>query len=715
LKEAVMKKGRLVLLALMALIAAMAAISPAFADGVIIPRPIPGKPVPPYLNVRYHHVKTVINNQVATTEVDQEFENRLNRDLEGDYIFPLPEDAAISSFQMEVDGKMVEGKVLDRDEARKIYEDIVRKRMDPALLEYVGRNMFRARVYPIPAHGTKRIRIKYSETLKAENGVVKYHYPLDTERFSPEPLKDVSLAVEVESKVPIKAIYSPSHNMIFHRISDHRVKGSFEKSNYTPDKDLILYYTLSDRDFGLSLLTHREKGDNEGYFLMFIAPRQKAAKEEILPKDVVFVLDRSGSMDDKGKMENAKKALNFCLANLNRADTFNVVIFSDEVESFAEGLVPATPEAVKKARAFADKVTPLGGTNIRDALLKAIESFKGSQNTKYIVFLTDGLPTVGETDVAVIQKDVAGANKKGIRLFPFGVGYDVNTRLLDGLAKDNRGYPEYIKPEEDMEVKVTGFYRKIAEPLLSDVTLSISGVKTFSLYPGEMPDIFQGSQLMVVGKYSGAGPCAVKLSGRRGRAALAQTYESTFAQVEERNDFIPRIWAMRRIGYLLEAIRQKGENKELVEEVVRLSKKFGIITPYTSFLVTEPTSGERSKYEGRPAPVQSAPAGPVFRGGAAKDTGEESVNTSQDIAKYKQAKEPVAQDQKVMNIEGKTFFLRDGIWTDSEYAGTEKLTKVKLGSKEYFELAGDKKSARFLSVGSRVLLKYKGVTYLIEP
>jgi len=691
--------------------------SAAYADGVIIPKPLPEDPDPPNLTIKYHRVNVTINNQVATTEVDQVFINELNRDLEGEYIFPLPEDAALSSFEMEVDGKMVKGKVLDKDKARAIYEEIVRRRKDPALLEYIGRNMVRARIDPIPARGTKRIKLKYSETLKADNGLVKYIYPLDTERFSPKPLKEVTVTVKIDSKIPVKAFYSPSHKMSFKRVNDHEVKGSFEKTNFIPEKDLILYYTLSKKDFGLNLMTYREKDEKEGYFLMFIAPREKMKKSDILPKDVVFVLDRSGSMDEKGKMENAKKALKFCLSNLNREDNFNIIAFSDEIDSFSKGgLLSASKKNVINARKFVDDISPIGGTNIESAIKKGLQSFKNSKNARYLIFITDGLPTVGITEPDKIEESVKENNKNHTRIFTFGVGYDVNTHLLDEIAGENRGYPEYLKPGEEMEVKISSFYRKISTPLLSDVVLKIPGVRITSLYPRELPDIFKGTQLIVAGKYSGKGPSVIKLTGKRGKIAYNNTYEGNFPEVMEKNDFIPRLWAVRRIGHLLSAIRKKGENRELVDEVIKLASRYGIITPYTSFLVEEP---EDKKYINRrtPAPVSaSRPAkSGIFDESAKEESGKDAVQASREIEKYKRSDAPVRDSDKVKHVAGKTFFLRSGFWTDSEYTGKEKITKIKFGSKEYFKLAKDSKIARYLSLGEKVLVKYKGVVYQVSP
>ena len=222
-----------------------------FGDGFVIPNPHPGENIPP-LTVKYHRVTVDIVDQAAVTSIDQVFINNHHREIEGTYIFPLPAGASISEFSMYIGGKKVEGEILDKNRARRIYEDIVRRMKDPALLEYVGRNMFRARVYPIPAKGEKRIQISYSEIVKSEANLVHYVYPLNTERFSLHPIEQVSISVRVSSKIPISSIYSPSHKVSVRKEGEKTARVSFEASNVKPDTDFSLYYSLSGDEIGLS-------------------------------------------------------------------------------------------------------------------------------------------------------------------------------------------------------------------------------------------------------------------------------------------------------------------------------------------------------------------------------------------------------------------------------------------------------------------------------
>src|SRR5918993_1019883 len=359
------------------LLAALA--QPALADGLIIidrpPRAVPGHfPFAP-LEVAYHRVNVSIDDQVATTSVDQEFRNTGGARLEGTYMFPLPDGAAIDKFSMDIDGKEMEAELLPADKARAIYEDIVRRHKDPALLEYVGKGAFRVRIFPIEPNSTKRVRLKYTQLLKSDSGLVEYTYPLNTEKFSSRPLKDVSVKVELACKRAIKSVYSPSHSVEIRRHGDRGASIGYEERDARPDTDFKLIFSRTDDPVGIDLLTYRTSPD-EGYFLLLASPGMDEAGKTVQNRDICFVLDTSGSMAGP-KMEQAKRALTFCLANLNPGDRFEVVRFSTEAEGLFNGLVAADREHVTKAQEFVDAMKPIGGTAIDDALAKAIELSPG--------------------------------------------------------------------------------------------------------------------------------------------------------------------------------------------------------------------------------------------------------------------------------------------------------------------------------------------------
>ena len=699
----------------------------AFADGVIfIERPHPApelKPKTEALPIKYHRVKVEIKDQVATTRIDQVFRNPYDRELEGTYIFPLPEDAAISDFAMYVNGEKINGQILEKEKARRIYEDIVRRMKDPALLEYIGRNMFKARVYPIPAKGEKRIELVYHQTLKYDAGMVRYSYPLDTERFSPTPLEDVSVSVEIKSKTPIKNVYSPSHDIDLKR-ETHRAVCGYEEKDVTPERDFVLYYNLSEKDVGLNLLSYRPEESEDGYFMMFVSPGE--VKSSPIKKDIIFVLDTSGSMQN-GKLDQAKDALEFCINSLNDGDRFNVISFATTVQALQEKMLEASGENRDKALEFVKQFRATGGTNINEALTTAVKMFSESKRPSMVVFLTDGQPTVGETGIEDIVRNVESANKTEARVFIFGVGYQVNTHLLDKLAEDNRGLPEYVTPEENIEVQVSSFYSKISEPVMSDIGIDLGDIETYDIYPRQLPDLFKGTQLVLTGRYRNCGHCAIRLKGFVNGEEKKMVFENTFPRKNERNDFIPRIWATRKIGYLLSEIRFKGEKKELVDEVISLSKKYGIMTPYTSYLVTVPGEDGTSRDVVRRDPgnrlmPQASPA-PRFQqnitGSQSDAVGESAVRGAKKLMRLKQASSAPAperkqQDKQLRYVGAKTFQLEDGVWIDTAYTEDMKVKEVKYMSDEYLDLLSEKPElGKYFALGEQIIVVFKGTCYKV--
>jgi Ca-activated chloride channel family protein len=681
----------------------------AFADGMIIPLPPrPGDPFPPNLSIKYHHVDIKIDNQVAQTSVDQVFINNYYRDLEGTYIFPIPEDASISKFSMYIGNEEIKGKILDKAEARQTYEEIVRRKRDPALLEYFKDGMFKASVYPIPANGETQIKLYYSEVLKAEGGICGYRYTLNTEKFSKDPLESVKVTVELNSQQPIKSIYSPSHDIKIEKDNDHHAKITYVEENTRPDKDFLLYYTVSEKDIGLNLLPFEDQ-DHQGYFMALISPQVEVPADRTLSKNLIFILDTSGSMAGE-KIKQTKEALKFCLNSLSSGDRFNVIDFSDQINNFKPGLVGASAENVHEALAFVDKFEAEGGTDINDALLTGFKQTEGQERSTQIIFLTDGLPTVGETDITNIIHNVEKANANKTRLFVFGAGYDVNTRLLDRLADDNHGTSDYVRPSEDIEVKVGNLYGRISHPILTNVKLNFGSVEAFDIYPQELPDIFKGSQMVVVGKYKNGGPTEVKLTGSAGDTPYTSTYHANFSS-DDRYDFIPRLWATRRIGHLTDEIRLHGENKELVEEIVRLSKRYGIISEYTSFLVG-------ADYR-QTADVLAPQAGFIMKDKMREEVGAGAVNRSQALKMYSNAQ---AIPQGYVDSEGKkqnptgvvqtgnrAFFNKNGLWVDTEFEGKSEPVKIQRFSDAYFKLLDRAPEVgKYYALGDEVIFLLNG-------
>jgi len=681
-----------------------------FADGMMIGY-IPSRPsVPKPLPIKYHRVQVAIDNQVASTSIDQVFKNDSDTDLEGTYIFPLPETATITEFAMYMDGKKIIGEILDKDKARQEYEDIVRKMKDPALLEYVGRNMFKARVYPIPKHGEKRIELKYQETLKYDAGVCNYIYPLNTEKFSPVPLEEVAISVKIKSKIAIKSLYSPSHK-IDAKIDGLNASCGYEEKNVTPDKDFVLYYTVSDQEMGLNLLCYRKPKEN-GYFLMLLSPGQ--LEGQAINKDIIFVLDTSGSM--KGpKLWQAKEALRFCVNSLGKGDKFNVIGFATNIASYRNGLVDVDDKNIKGATEFIDRLSATGGTDIDSALLHALKMFTDVKKPRMVVFLTDGEPTTGVIEPESIIKDLSAANKAKARIFVFGVGMDVNSHLLDKIAEDERGISQYVLPNENIEITVSSFYKKISEPLISDINIDFGKIVTSDRYPIVLPDIFSGSQLVLLGRYDGDGPTAITLTGYVNGKEDKFVYEDTFLNKGTSNDFIPRIWATRKIGYLMSQIRLKGENRELVDEVVKLSKEYGIMTPYTSFLVLNKEADSSRWGIEKSMASNVMDRGASYKAGMEQSLGKNAIERSKDIVEMKASSiEERPSLSTVKYVGDKTFYLKDKVWMDSEYKDEMKPREIKYLSEEYFELLKQRPGlGKYFAIGNKIIVVFEGECYKV--
>jgi Ca-activated chloride channel family protein len=590
------------------------------AAGLLIPEE---KTLPP-LAMLHHKVAITIQDQVAETKVEQTFRNHTDRPLEATYVFPVPRGASVNKFTMQVDGKDVKGELVEAKKAREIYQSIVRRTQDPGLLEYMDNNLFRLRVFPIPPRGDQKVTLSYTSVANREGDLVEYVYPLKTDGKATATLEEFAITARIKSQHAVQNVYSPTHAIALKRTSDKEVTVQFEKNQALLDKDFLLYYSLGDKDVGLTALAHRPVAGENGYFMFLVTPKVEMAQEYQVPRDMVLVLDTSGSMRGV-KMEQAKKALQYCLNNLGPKDRFALINFATTVNKYKDGLLDSTSDQLEQARKWIDNLEATGGTAINDALAAALDlrPQKDEGRTFTIVFFTDGQPTIGETNVDKIMKNALARNTGNTRIFTFGVGHDVNASMLDKLAEDTRAVSTYVRPEEDIEVKVSGLYSKISHPVLASLKLSATNDVSFlEVYPAQLPDLFHGSQLVVLGRYSGKGPAAIKLTGTVGKEAKEFVYELTFPdKTTDDKGFIEEIWARRKVGYLLDQIRANGEKTELVEEVTKLAKKYGITTPYTSYLIVPDAPTPIARGDGRnppPRPEGTAPPAlqPAGPGGA---------------------------------------------------------------------------------------------------
>jgi Ca-activated chloride channel family protein len=543
-----------------------------------------------------------VHERVAETRVTQVFRNHTARQLEATYIFPVPPGASVSGFAMTVNGVRQEGQLLEAGEARRIYEGIVARLQDPGLVEYMGGNLFRARVFPIPPRGDQTVEIRFAQTLDYQSSTLHYRYPLRTTGPQAQTLEDFTLRATIHSRLPIRSVYSPTHRVDTTRRGDRQVTVGFEEGRAALDRDFDLFYTVADGDVGLSVLTHRPPGE-DGYFLMMMAPRTELTEREIVGKDILFVVDTSGSMAGE-KMEHARQALRAWVERLNPDDTFNVLRFSTDVESMAETSLSASPANRARALRFINSFDASGGTAIAPALSQALAVPPRRGAPRVVVFLTDGMPTVGETSVPAIIRMVQERNQGRAQLFVFGLGDDVNTTFLDLLAQQNRGAADYARSGAEMSTLLAGFYNMIAFPVLADLALALPGAEAYDIYPRDLGTLYRGGQLVVTGRYRTPGDVRVALTATVATQPEPRRFEwpVMLPAREEGNAFIPRVWGTRKVGYLLDEIRLRGENPELRDSVIGLARRFGIVTPYTSYLVTE---GGRAHRRRRPRAARS--------------------------------------------------------------------------------------------------------------
>jgi Ca-activated chloride channel family protein len=557
--------------------------SSAQATGLLIPTE---KKLPP-LAMLNHQVNVAIDDQVAITRIEQTFRNHTDRQLEATYIFPVPKGASVRKFSMWVDGKEVPGELVEAEKARKIYTDIVQRTLDPGLLEYMGNNLLKLRVFPVPPKGDQKISISYTSVSNIDNGLVEYVYPMKTSSKAAQTLEKFSLSVRLKAQHAIQNIYSPTHAITTQRPSDREAVVGFEKEQALLDTDFQLFYTSSAKDVGIIAATHRPNPSQDGFFMMLVSPRAELSKSQQVPRDMVFVLDTSGSMRGK-RMTQAQNALKYCVKNLSAGDRFAVINFATTVNRYADSLQEATSDNIASALKWVDGLEATGGTAINDALLTALDMrTTDPARTFTVVFFTDGRPTIGETNVDKIRHNVTKKNTSTTRIFTLGVGDDVNAAMLDQISEESRAVSAYVRESEDIEAKVSSLYGKISNPVLANLKLTVGeNVKLSDVYPPQLPDLFHGSQLVVFGRYTGTGHAAVTLSGSVGMDAQQFVYEANFAdKTDSAKNFVEDLWARRKVGYLLDQIRVNGEKKELIDEVVALAKRYGITTPYTSYLL----------------------------------------------------------------------------------------------------------------------------------
>lgn len=551
--------------------------------GVIVPREPGSKP----LTLRKQLLQVEVRDQVSRATLDEVFENHTDKALEGQYLLPLPEGAAISGFATWVDGKRVESRVEEKKKAEEAYEQAKGSSQQPALLAQDAPNRFRTRVDGIPPQGTKRVEASYAQILPYESGVVTMRIPLQTEGVQGgEPVGDFRALLNVTDQKKIADLQVTGAPARVERVSATAFRVTVEGKNAALPKEILVTYRTESSRLGLSFVTYRPDPSEEGYFLLLASPQELTTDADIVQKDVVFVFDTSGSMQGE-KIDQARQALQRCISSLNAGDRFAVVAFSDSLNPMRNKLVQATPENVQEALAFAQRLHASGGTNIHGGIVQGLQMLEGSDRPRVILMMTDGVPTAGLTAPHQITEDIRGRTK-GTRLFTFGVGADVNRHLLERLGAENRGMVDYVDGRHTIEEVVGGFYARISKPVLSDLAFDFGDVTTVMTYPDVLPDLYKGSQLVVAGRYRGAGKVHAALEGTLNGKKVRMPFDAELPASATADAFVARLWAQRRIDYLTAQNRLNGEQLEAKNEIIALSKRYQILSAYTSMVAAQP-------------------------------------------------------------------------------------------------------------------------------
>lgn len=715
----------------------------ALASGVLVVSGMSSNP----LIVQDHLVKVTINDRVALTTVNQTFLNSSRQRLEAEYIFPIPEGADLTDFRMTFNGKMVQGEVLPADKAREIYERIVRNNRDPGLIEFIGRRLMRARIFPIEPGSTTEIQLSYQQVTDSVSEMWRYEYPLRTPGENSTAQGTVRFDVTLNSTTPLRGIWSPTHDVEVVRDGDHKARAVFERNKVNLSDDFVLLYDAQQRDVGLSVVAYREDEKQPGQFLLLLAPKPIWDDAVEVPQDYVFVVDTSGSMATDGKIDQAKQALNYCVDRLEPGDRFSIVRFSTGFDLLFDRLQLADKASQGKALDRIATFKPSGGTNINDALKAALALRDAEAHDRpfVIVFITDGK---GDQKREIVEDMFARMTKdfrEDVRLFPFGVGHDVNTQLLDALATGYGGIPTYVKPGENLEHRLGDFFSVFSEPVLTDLHLDLPDAQITEQYPPTVGDLYHGRQILLAGQFDKAVKGPVTLKARRGDKELIYTWPDISFEPVSDASYVPRIWAGRKIAYLIDRIRLDGESSEMVREIIDLSTKYSLQTPYSSWLVAPelqrsifgsredspripgrdgaPTLGDIPVTVGgranealrrslddealresttladelraadRSGSGGEAPASMGFDGGGvpAQAAGKDAFAFS---AKQARARGASSVDESNMDtramavrvINGRTYVFVSGYLVDSTFREETKITEVKFASDAYFDL-----------------------------
>ncbi len=685
--------------ALFTVVTALLAASPLLAQGWI--EPAPGIRCACAVQRTRTAVSVRVTGRVARVEVEEWFQNQGGLLGQGDYLYPLPGEAVFSNFSLFQGDQELRGETMDAGQARSIYEEIVRRKRDPALIELAGHGLIRARIFPINPGETRKITLRFTQLLARAGDAFQFRYAagrpsapgsrpgLDVPTPVPAP-GPITFQLTVDSASQFREPFSPTHQVRTDRTGDLLTVRTSE----TLAGDFSLFLPLARGLVGLTLATHRPSSE-DGYFMLTLSPGNGRGDAPAQPRDVTAVVDVSGSMSGT-KITQARTALRQLLSSLNRGDRFRLIAFSGGVTSYRPNWTKATGDEVTAAQGWVERLTAEGGTNIEAALREAFQLPTPDDRLPIVLFVTDGLPSVGEQNPERIAAQAEQAHGRA-RVFAFGVGYDVNTQLLDRLSAAGRGATQYVQTDGEVETALGTLITKISLPVLTDLEIADAPAGLREIYPARLPDLFAGEDLVIFGRYAGgdARRGAMVLTGRRNGVTERFSVDVTFPGNDPSNDFIPRLWASRKIGVLTRTLRLEGSTPALEREIRETALRYGILSEYTSYLVQEPTFA-RNVPPGSPSPMRLEDI--VVTGQASGAVAVRGANEAQKLREAKSASDldALAKEQPAgvrrdeagatRRVGAKLFRERDKVWVDAMASDTVRIVSIEPFSEVYFRV-----------------------------
>lgn len=689
----------------------LALVGAAQAGVIFLPGELAGEKFNQNKNIEgpgYQVLYSTTRAQISDTQVESRTSETVAGPIEGAAFvgfLPLPEGAVEA--EVRLDGAPVTSRVLDAVQAQSLLAELARATESSRLVAFAGKP-----VLLLPAVTLKkrsRLEVVLRHAVRSTQGLQDATVVLPAAGFGSGPVRRVTVEATLTSQKPLRAVFSPTHDIEVERLADvKQAKIRFSADELVEGQDLRLLFAPDDDALGLRLLTHRDEGDGHGYFLLLGNPTGGDDSAPV-PKDLVLVLDTSGSMRGE-KLAQVQLAAEYVVAHLNPGDRFNIITFGSEVTRFREDLVPADATTRAAADQFIQGLLALGKTHISGALEAGLVGQAEAGRPRMMLFLTDGTPTAGELDPNKILASLPKQNRSNTKIFALGVGHDVNAHLLDGLALGSAGQSLYVGPEEEIDVKVARLYDGLSHPVLTDVALDFGKLKVDHLYPQAPAALFRGQEILLTGRYTGGATHQITVRGTLRGEAHTHTVTADFPSAPKPDEpFVAWLWASRRIGEVLREIRLEGQTPERVAEVVELSRRFGIVTEYTHFLADA----------GRDfSPEEAAAAAAGLMGTAnAQASGRWAVQqadneiqmrhrkvSSIEMNSYKDRQGNLKKADKVRTVEGRAYYEREGKWVDAA-SKADKVRKVKKYSPEYFELIKKSKSfARAQSLGGDTVM-----------